>query len=473
MKCKHCNHHVDPEKQDFCPECGKAIKQNAKTTKKSGGKRGLFLIIGLISIIITLSVLFFIAKEKFDPIHKIEAFQQAIEDKDIDKLQDILISNDPDLKLSKDKVQALIEYLDAQPEHLTTIIESLKRHADNDNASETNVFATIQLQKAGKKWLIFDDYQLTLIPGYIQISTKDHPVELYINDEQVGTSETDKGFNETYGPFVPGNYTIKGVFNADYLTSDAEEQLELFQLDNETAAAAIDLNLAELTVESKFADEAILYINGEKTDIKVTKGSQTIGPFPMNDTFELQLGTAYPWKEIKSDVVTSDQSVIQFKSKPLLNEEEEEEIMKVVNEVFSSYTEALTKKDSSLLSEHATDNLKKDLDKKLKEVKKSNPEYEGKLIRTQFKKRWFEDPVYDDKKQVYVFSPAVMLTYYEPKGNLGYIFEGDKKHEFLRARELKVIFDEDSDMWKVDSHKEEHFFVFDDDPSFELDKKKQ
>ncbi|WP_407668376.1 TcaA 3rd/4th domain-containing protein [Oceanobacillus damuensis] len=49
------------------------------------------------------------------------------------------------------------------------------------------------------------------------------------------------------------------------------------------------------------ADDFTLYVNGEKTDIVLNEGEQSIGEFPNDGSVKLEIRKECPWGVVKSD----------------------------------------------------------------------------------------------------------------------------------------------------------------------------
>ncbi|HEY4600831.1 MAG TPA: hypothetical protein VIG73_06080 [Cerasibacillus sp.] len=479
MNCQHCGHELT-NNEDVCPNCGGFIeKQTNQETgeKKKLGKKPFFIGGAILAVIIILSVFYTTGKAKFDPNKQIQAFKEAVLDEKTKDVAAMLLSSENSLEITEDNTKKLVDYLKNNNDDFNQLIERLEDQAsdyEKGRKSYTDgVYGTINLEKGGKKWLFFDEYHFVVVPAHIHISSANSEIDILINDEKVDTTSEHGTHNKKYGPYMPGEYTVKGKLESEYFDAEEKEDIVLFDLNEDVARAEIEMNIGRVHVSSPFSGEATLFINDKKTDITVERGRKLIGQFPLDEPITFHVEKEMPWDTIQSDkkALNEEGPEINFDNLRLIIETEEEEIVSLVNDVFNSYTEALNKKDISVLHKQTTDNFKELFDEDLKRVKKEVPKYKGTLLSAHYRNDFYQEPKYDEKQDAYVFEVNMMFTYYEPNGSLGKLFDGDNNHEYQRGRTVTMIYDEKDNEWKVDSWKKAHMFTFDDTPYYEINKK--
>lgn len=479
MICQHCGHELT-HNEDVCPNCGGFIEKhtNKETAgKKKLGKKPFYIGGAILAVIIIFSVFFTTGKAKFDPYKKIQAFKEAVLEEKTKDVAEMLLVVDDSFEINKDNTKVLIDYLKNHTDDFDQLIEQLESQASDYQKGRMpyidGAYGTIYLERSGKKWLFFDKYHFVVVPAYIHIYSANSEIDLLINDEKVDTTSEHGTHNERYGPYMPGEYTVKGKLESDYFTAEETENITAFNLNNEAAHAEIDLNIGRVHINSPFSGESTLFINDEKTDIKVERGRKLIGQFPLDEPITFHVEKELPWDTLKSDkkVLNEEGPDISFEPLSLMTEEEKEKIRNLVNDVFDSYTKALSKKDASLLHKQTTDNFKEQLKEDIDMVKKEHPKYKGTLLNARYRTSFDGEPEYDEKKKVYSFEVTALYTYYEPNGTIGWLFEGENSHEYQRGRALFVIYDEKDQEWKVD--KWEQAYIVDSDKAlhYEINKK--
>ncbi|WP_042148786.1 zinc ribbon domain-containing protein [Paucisalibacillus sp. EB02] len=467
MKCNHCKHKLSSKDIKFCPECGNEIE--IKSSKKRPRKIIWGVSLSLL-VIISMITLYVIGDKKFDPTLKLNAFETAITSGDRTTLAEILVPFKDSFEINEENVTKLIEFYQENPAEFQSTLEKLKNELDGQ-PSDTSNYATIQFEKDGKNWLVFDNYKLVVVPAFIEVVTPDNGIDILIDGEKVDTTGEEGFHQKTYGPYMPGKYDVKALFDINYASTELSQETTLFNMDSNSTKHEMDLSVGTIRIISTFEEDATLVVNDNKTDIIINKGNQIVGPFPLDQNLEMHLEKEMPWETVISDSITVSEAESEYSIQKVLtvSEEEVDKIITIINDVFTTYTEAVTKRDASILENHITDNFKEKLEEQITKVEKDVPDYEGKLLKSQYRVNWIEDPAYKEDLGVYEFDIDVMFTYYEPNGSLGRLFEGDNEHEYERGLNVVLLYNEEENDWFVDRYTMEHFFVYDEDPLYEFD----
>ncbi|MFD2046166.1 zinc ribbon domain-containing protein [Ornithinibacillus salinisoli] len=472
MKCRNCGYKFPSRDIQFCPECGNKVKETH--TKKFPKKFMMLLLTIGILFVGGLITFYFIGNAKYDPIHKISSFEEAISNENLEELTKLLTPYEDSFTIDEESTANLVDFFRKNPGSLQTIVNELKNKAaalEGGNTLSSDLYATITIEKSEKKWFLFHDYKLVVIPAFIEVYTTDNSVDLIIDGKTVDTT-TEEGVHEKkYGPYMPGTHFLKAMFDNSYTTTENEQEVTLFQMENNISRHELQVNVGTFRIVSTFEEEATLFVNDQETDIIINKGNQVVGPFPLSEDIEIHLEKEMPWETVVSqkETISEDVSEIRMKKVSIISDQEEEKIIDIINDVFTTYTEALNARDASILMDNITDNMVKDLQEQIEYVEENLPDYEGTLRKAQYRLDWYQDPEYDKEVGAYVFDIDVMFTYYEPNGKLGRLFEGENEHEYERGVNVVLLFDEQANEWKVDQYENKHFFVFEDDPVYELD----
>jgi uncharacterized membrane protein YvbJ len=402
-------------------------------------------------VIVSLVTLYVIGDKKFDPTLKLNAFETAIKNGDQTTLSEILVPFEDSFEINEENVTKLIEFYQDNPEALQSTLQKLKKELDGKPADTS--FATIQFEKDGKNWLVFDDYKLVVIPAFIEVVTSDNGIDILIDGEKVDTTGEGGFHKKTYGPYMPGTYDVKALFDINYASTEETQETTLFNMDTNTTKHELDLSVGTIRIVSTFEEDATLFVNDNKTDIIINKGNQVVGPFPLDQNLDIHLEKEMPWETVISKSVTISEAEPEYSIQKVLtvSEKEVDKIITIINDVFTTHTEAITKRDASILENNITDNFKEKLEERITKVEKDVPDYEGKLLKAQYRVNWIEDPVYKEDLGAYEFDIDVMFTEYE------------------RGLNVVLVYNEEKKDWFVDRYTSEHFFVYDEDPLYELD----
>lgn len=476
MKCENCGHTNNNPDATFCAECGQALspgevkEMNEKVSKKMKKSTIALLSIGLL-MITGLTVFFFIGKAKFTPEKTVEAFESAVKNKDYKQVEALMATNEKSFNINHKNTKSMVDFLNENPVYLQMLNDQFHEQikALNESKSkhdtEPKQFNTIYLTQEGKRWLFFDDYHFIIKPGYIQLATEGENLALYINDEQVGISDGEH-FKDTYGPYMLGEYTVKAVFENDYVTTEEVEEIELINTEIETSNVTFDLNTKEIEVSSSLEDYD-LYINGEKTDLPREKeGKQSIGEFPLDGSVTIQIGKEYPWANVVSDEKVIDTSEIVFEDLQPLTAEEQKALMEQVNTTLTQYVAGLSKNDPKLLKNGGSDQLKDELTQHIEKMSDRYAKTTGKVIEIRYNKESLTQPDFDEELKAYTMTLESQILIQEKDGiiygwtNFGH---DDDRDAAKFSRDLNVFFDEEKAEWVLDSTNVGYYFVFDRD----------
>ncbi|WP_330948634.1 TcaA 3rd/4th domain-containing protein [Virgibacillus sp. MG-45] len=478
MKCDHCGHEIKQKEQHYCPECGSNLfAQHEQHSKKKTKRKRYYMMSTLFIVVITaFIVFFFIGKETFDPQAQIDAFKEAVQEENVGAALKMLTPSIDSLKIDEKNTAQFLAFLKENPDRLNVLVAQLEEQANAlEKGKEINPnhqFATLNVVEKGKKWGAFTDYQFEVIPAFIRLSEWNNEVELdlYINNEKLETTPNQDEHHITYGPYMPGEYTIKGILERSFLKSEQKDKVELFQLDKNALEHKVNLEVSEISLHSTFLDEATLYVNDQKTDMIIKRGKQSIGPFPLGEDIPVHLEKELPWGIIKSEkaIITDGFINTRITRNSVITEDEREKVIGIINDVMLSYTDALNKRDVSVLHKNATDNLKKQVQEDIKFIKKEKPNYQGTLLQSQFNIPWEIIPEYNEDRKAYMFKLHAMFSYHEPKDKLWATFRDNEKRIYRRGQKMLVLFDEKEKQWMVDEVEKYHFFATDVDPVYKL-----
>ncbi|WP_042223379.1 zinc ribbon domain-containing protein [Oceanobacillus manasiensis] len=469
MKCNHCNAILKSNSNKFCPECGADLTEQKAKEEKMKRRRNKKTIIILVSVLVPISILtifFLVAKEKFTAENTVASFEESVEQEDAAKLVNLLTPAHDSLEITEENTALFISYLKDHPTEYEELLNRLHNQVDfikstsekiNGTAYLDDMYGTVNIKQDGKEWLLFDSYQLQVVPAFLKLNTENKDVQLLINGEVAGTS-TEEDFTDTYGPFMPGSYEVMANFENDYSQVEEKVELELFTMRQDTVEESFKLPISEISVES-LLDGYTLAINGEKTDIKIQEGEQTVGILPTDGSVSYSFHKDFPWGEVSSEEEPLERRYVGLDTVNALTPEMQTDIMEQLNTTIAEYHQALAEKDVSIMETGVTDKMKETLKKRQAEIAKKYPEYEGKLIRAEYDLSKISNPVFDEELDSYTITMRAHYIFYEPGEDLGWLLVDREKEEFTRSKELTLVYDEDAEQWKLDTYETEYFVI--------------
>jgi hypothetical protein len=162
----------------------------------------------------------------------------------------------------------------------------------------------VELTQNGSKWLIFDNYAVKIQTFYLDVASDlIEQTDVYINDEKAGTIEDE----ETFGPLMPGEYTVKAVYEGDYGKVEQQEKVDTADFVSETASIDFKWSDYFIPVASNYED-AVLYVNNQSTKMQIGEVAE-IGPVPLDGSVKVSVQKKFKDKVRKSDEIALTEKV--------------------------------------------------------------------------------------------------------------------------------------------------------------------
>ena len=391
--CSNCGTKLT-ENIQFCAECGQPVKQestketdvsqdstpqiptiNEESSEDFKGnssytsnapsepffkskKSKVLTICGLIVIALLIGS-YYTIKQMTAPTAVAEGFIEAINKKDAAKMKKYINEGQYEIKVNDQEAKEFITYLHDHPRMITSIAEGLLEDAalykDNQSLNvETATSPYASIKHKGEKWVLFENYTIQIPTFYTDVTSSIQNTEIYINDKKVGTL---KDNNETFGPFLPGEYSIKAVVNGEYGQVDKVQKMDTFDAEDQTEAIDFDWSDHFIYLYSNY-DDAILYVNNKSTNKPIGELDE-IGPVPLDGSVKLFAQRKFDEGVKKSNVVLLNEGTsevdlnIDFEETametdytydPVIYEENDEDAIK--NVILQHYT-SITANDFS------------------------------------------------------------------------------------------------------------------------------
>src|SRR5690625_5938531 len=221
-------HNEESEEQEPEETTTSTLENETPETDRQGNsalsklkKKPNLLIFGSVALVVLLVGILVISMGKPSEKKAIERFEAAIKDNDAKELASMLTTEDDGLEITKENVQGMIDLFEANPSELKFLISHLNVQASGDDLALTT--ASVDLVKEGKRLLIFNDYKFQVSPVHFKVRTNYKDTDIIVNGEKVATSDKED-YEAEVGPFMPGEYTLKAVYDTGFFNLDTEEK---------------------------------------------------------------------------------------------------------------------------------------------------------------------------------------------------------------------------------------------------------
>ncbi|TFE19703.1 zinc ribbon domain-containing protein [Cohnella luojiensis] len=423
----------------FCPECGTPVVPNEISATiapdmqpyASGqptavppivhpanpavalSKKAKILIASGVVVILLLVGVYFLGKYLTDEQRLLDRFESAIEDGKADKLFDMLSASNSDTPFDQKTVDGIVKYLGSNKESLLTVMEQLKAEAKQLEAGDAETFANdadaafLYLNMKNKKrWLIYNDYELKVKRYMIPVQTNFEGAKILVNGQEAATASGD-GSSIEVGPFLPGEYEIKSVYEGEYTTLENKETVSLFPMASYEDSVKLVLEGDYVHVYSNYSNSRI-FINGKDIGLAVEDGKE-IGPIAIDGSNKMYVETEFPWGEIKSEEFAVDTDQLEFNVSEL-NDAMKEEIMSSAYDFVTSWMAAFQARDINALRHVHSDRVA-DFTEYFTDMVDSDEYYMGELHRITFDLDGFDVNQYSESE--YTVSVKAQVDYSE------------------------------------------------------------
>lgn len=272
-------------------------------------------------LVIGLVVAFFVINAQHKPEKTVEIFNEAIADKDMSSLKEIIKPDKNEAQVNKASLTAFINYLNKNSESHQVIKEEFKKQIADDDFSTPTAQASLILD--GKTLGMFPDYKVQIKTVNIKAKGVEEDDKLSLGvegfKEQIREVEEEKNL---YGPLIPGEYEINATLKNDLGNFTEKDKTDVWG-DSEVSFLLDDEKLAE---NDKEIQKALIATTNE-----------------FNESMSMFLASGFDEKEFKN--VTDDLK------KSLGSASFEFELIKdYIEEIESKFTKSIVDMDEITLS---------------------------------------------------------------------------------------------------------------------------
>lgn len=317
--CNQCGNQIK-DGQRFCTNCGAApspkipVAQAPNSTpvveKKQGPMISKGAKIGIISTVVVGILLFAgytVMENRLSPQLVIDQFMEAVKAEDVKTVKNFINNGQNELQADDAQTKIFIKYLQSEKGLLSDVEDQLAKDGAKFESKSTPAsffeeeeeVALVNLKKSSKKkWFLFNDYNINVNPFYLDVSPSSADAEIFIENKKVGKVGDDE---ETFGPFLPGEYELKGVFKGEFGTVEEKQKISYADAEDEYVDIEFDLSEYYVALYSNY-DDAILYVNGKSTG-KVVGEIDEMGPIPMDGSIKVYAEKKFDTATKKSEEV--------------------------------------------------------------------------------------------------------------------------------------------------------------------------
>lgn len=309
--CEKCGAKLEPN-QKFCEACGYRLdsastdstEEPKKVTSTPQGhtsnqaqtpptpalsKRAK---IGLSAAAVVLIAGFFgyrHGEEYYSRENQVDRLVEVLESGDSAEIASVLSSGEEDFEIDEESIEPFV----------TSVLEETDLSQTRRNLRFSGTDGSLQLVQEGSHFFMFDKYELVLLPAYTTITTNMSNVEIFMDGEELVTSDSED-FSYEYGPFIPGSheFTATTDLNGEELT--VEQQAYLYSGTN-NSPVNLSVQAYYFTVTSN-ADDAHVFLNDEEIG-QLENGEGYFGPYASLGDSSLHLTYDEEFGEVSTDPV--------------------------------------------------------------------------------------------------------------------------------------------------------------------------
>lgn len=297
--CENCGAKLD-EDSLFCEECGTKIEDVASATsvkrapkkveRKPLTKKQKTIGLSIFALILVLFLGYNVGTTVYSQENQTSKITEALASKDAEQIAGVVTSNDSNFEVNAENLAGFAEYLNQNPNYLSELIRGLET---------TGRFDSFYIQQNGKKFGLYDSYELVLTPVYGKIYTNEKDVVIFLGEEELFSSDS-ANFTREVGPFAPGVLTFKAEGSINGFPLTATEEIVWLSPDGYNE---VDLSLygTYFSVSSDL-ESATVFLNDESIG-QLENGHGEFGPVQFQEDMELHVGQSFGEEEIVSEKV--------------------------------------------------------------------------------------------------------------------------------------------------------------------------
>ena len=204
------------------------------------------------------------------------------------------------------------------------------------------------MEKRGKKFFVYDNYDIVLQPFPLLIDTNEEEVSYQVDGKKVSHVETEDGLINL-GFFLPGKYKVEGKLTSELIDLTKEIKVRHFEKNN---YSVLEFEVETISIQSNVEKFDVLN-NGKNTDISFTDGKQVeVGPVMVDESMTAQVQLDAPFGKIKSSDVAIDDTYLEVEA--MLSDKQKEKVAQSLKQHLTNYSNALINREIDFLEDYST-----------------------------------------------------------------------------------------------------------------------
>lgn len=314
-------------------------KSPSEDKNETSSKKRLILPITGGAIAIILVILFMWAKSYQSPNNVLQRFEKALYDEDAKRISSLMIHEDAS-DVSVAEAEAFIDLYHELDEPIN--------------------YRPIRDEKF---LLFFDAYKIITEDQYAYYNHFAEGLAFLFNETEIDIFDQSDS-TVTYGPMLPGKYTVEATYDGDYGSSKVTEEVILYDAYEQNPYIDVDLQLAHVVV----AVENFNFIDTKKTFISIGEEeipiddhgeSDSFGPIVLDGEQEAKIVSEMPWGKVSSDPIPlTDEYVTAYAN--IISNDHFKDISETITTFSEQFLKSLAEKSTKPL-EVGSSQLKKDV----------------------------------------------------------------------------------------------------------------
>lgn len=332
-------------------------------------------------------------------------FEKAVNEGNTGKLQKMIEPENSKMAVSESNYKQLVAYLKGHPDRLQEVVLFLRAQAaivEKDAQARMQLPMILQvasdqeIMNYGDFYIkktngIFSSYKLYARPYYLTIKVQEPDTVVEVSGKKLFTSANGK-LEYTYGPLMPGTYTVLGTKKYNYADIKSKYEADLFGEKDRNSTITLEVG-KKINIVSTIDNVSIL-INGKAVEGKAVKVENvqsltsaqrelTFGPVSTDGSMTVQGEVKYPWGTVKSEpqTITGQNEMINITPNPFGTAEVRDKVTKTINGFAQQSIEALVKHDPSVIK-NANENVMKKFVEQINYEKDVKFYWKGKALGT-------------------------------------------------------------------------------------------
>ncbi|WP_028273433.1 zinc ribbon domain-containing protein [Atopococcus tabaci] len=307
-QCEHCQHQNEADAK-FCENCGKEMgAQSAasiptevpkavprrKEDRKPLTKKQKITVAAAGAAAVVLIGGYAFAENYYSFENQAQRYVEVLNTGEAKKIAGVATSTDLNFDITEESVQPYADYIKENKSYVQSLQSQMA-----DEYSATDASYDVYLNQNGKKFFLFDNYDLVMNSVYVDLSTNMEGAALAMNGEEVAQADSDD-YSTTVGPIAPGKYTFASRSGSGVSELTNEQQVEFVDGYYENY---VDLSLTgvDFDVVSNVED-AMVYLNDKEIG-QLTEGEASFGPVSWQEDSVITLKKEYPGGVLESGPV--------------------------------------------------------------------------------------------------------------------------------------------------------------------------